>query len=146
MEEIEQTPEGKFNISIQILLDINQIIRDIKNISLRTSKPDNNPEYLPRGSGQKLKLKLIRNFHVQSTPLIKDEKTMDAIWKRIKAIKIKLRDTNMCATNVNHKDARWTYVYSEDIENELDEIMIDIQKQLQKSKLFMKLEDESRLF
>lgn len=142
-EEDTAQGEGRFNIAIKYLLDISEILKDIKNISLRTSKPKDNDDYLELGIGQSLKLKLVRNLYVQSSSLFKTKSETKKIWNKIKAIKIKLKDTKkdfiVAQTN-------WIPEYNSKIEDELDEIIISIEQELQLSKYFMPKKREGDLF
>lgn len=143
-KESEEQKEGKFNIAVSYLMSINEILKDIKNISLRTSK--NSPDVLSTGRGQKLKLKLVRNLFVQASALIKENEITKKIWEDIKSIKIKLEDTNKNDYNKNHSHADWKIAFVQSTEDKLDELIISIQKELQKSKYFMPLKDEQVLF
>lgn len=146
-EEENQTGEGKFNIAIAYLLSINKILEDIKNISLRTFKRDGDADYLSKGDGQNLKLKLVRNLYVQASSLFKKQSEAKKIWDKIKKVKIKLKDSKEnYITNKEHKNANWISDYNSDIEDELDEIIILIEQELQISKYFMPVKDESGLF
>ncbi len=139
----EQQPEGKFNIAITYLLSINEIFKDIKNISLRTSNYGSS-EYLLRGRGQELKLKLVRNLYVQASSLFKKPEETGEIWDKIKKVEMKTRDIN--EHRIYIKEKKLAPIYDSDVENELDNIIILIQHKLQDLKLLMPEKGESGLF
>jgi len=135
--------EGKFNIALAYLLSINDLLRDINNISLRTSKQKGSVDYLSLGEGQHLKLKLVRNFLIQVSPIVKDSKEITSIWKRIKEVKVKFKDAK---NNSVAKSSQLIPDYNLDIENELDEIILSIQSELQELKYLMPTKSESSYF
>lgn len=143
----EETPisniEGKFNIALAYLLSINDLLREINNISLRTSKQKVSADYLSLGDGQHLKLKLVRNFLIQVSPIVKESKKIIPIWERIKKVKVKFKDAK---SNSVAKSSQLIPDYTLDIENELDEIILSIQSELQELKYLMPTKSESSLF
>ncbi len=142
----EKQSEGKFNIAVSYLLSINDILREIKDISLKTSiRVVEHPNFLSVGEGQRLKYKLLRNLYVQAMPLVKGKKgnDMDKIWKMIKNVKLHRIDINK---KKDGYDPFWVDVYTKDVENELDELILAIQVQLQNNKYFMPLKSDSDLF
>ena len=130
---------SQFNVSIQSLLNLLEIVKDIKNISLRTSKAKDSDDYLTDGSGQELKLKLLRNYYVQGCVFVdKKQKELETIWKDLLNVDIKYEDVNNATSNVNHKHAKWKPIYIKETENNLDDIFVKIQMLLQKSEAFIK--------
>ena len=136
--------ESAFNVSIQTLLNLLEVIKDIKNLSARTMTPKAK-DYLTPGEAQELKLKLIRSLYVQGCFLVNEKKKetkktkIDEIWDRILKIEVKTEDSNTSVTNIDHKYAKNVPIFTKNVENDLDKILIDIQTLLQTSKLFMQM-------
>jgi len=122
----ENKSEAPFNMAVASLMRLDAILTDIKNISLTQST--NN---LSRSSGQHLKLKLVKDFFLQSVPLIKPE-NLEEIKNKVFALKPSYRDLKKDNPSLGKIPA-----FSETLETSLDEMLIEIQVILQSNGVFM---------
>lgn len=128
----ESGGRAAFNMAVETLRRIADILREITEVSSTTFSPGVNP-----GSAQYRKYNLIRELYQASTPLINNKKSKGIIKKRIDEIKLK---TNYDCRQYPHQ----TLIYDAGINYELDEIVTLIQETLQEEKYFMPPKSDPR--
>lgn len=123
-----------FNMAQATLMRIDNIFKEIKEISIRTELPQNNPSFLRKGKGQHMKLKLTRDLFVQAVPLLS---TGDVELLRNKMQGLKPLYKAMEVWNSGNKEKVNVALYNEGLEQSLDDFIIDLQIKLQKKGFFM---------
>ena len=124
----ESGGNAPFNLALTTLMDIRQILREIRWVS--TYDMGQTP-----GQNQHTKWKLVKQLFIQSTPLLKDEKQAE-IKKNLDKISPKW---------IKKVDAKYMYVgksgfaerFDPGVDKALDEVTIQIQDALQAEGYFM---------
>jgi len=130
----EETEVAKFNMAIATLQDARLILRDIKRASASM-------EY-PLELRQEMKVGLVKQFFVQTAPLLKPE-----VVKKYHTRVMQLTSTQMVPVDPNTgKQSPPKKRYDSNLEMELDVILIEIQQELQKEKMFMPPSDDGGMF
>ena len=122
-------------MAIATLERLGNLLTEIKNISLGVM-PGNRP-INSNGEIQHIKYKMVKQFFVQSVPLLKDadEKIILSRLNKIKPIYVNyMQKSNNKLGFTKVGDIPY---YSEVIENALDDILIKIQNFLQRDGFFM---------
>ena len=133
-KQITEPPkEAAFNAAIATLMRLNEILIDVKNNSIDDTRT--------KGKKQHYKYRLVKAFYVQSVPLIKEQEDKDLIKEKLSEIKLK----TWYDKNLNPGSRQIRCVYSDDTENQLDDILILIQEALQKAGHFMPEKRDSGL-
>lgn len=130
----EQT-EGKFNSGIDTLMDISLILKELRNVSVRSHLQEFK-EQLPIGRAQHIRVKLLRHLFIRSVPLI-DKKLIPDLKKRIFALKVFWR-SNGAGSDIKGEINKlvppgYYEGYSPNLEDDVDEIIVDISIALQES-------------
>jgi len=136
-EPIESFEQAKFNMALDTLKRLGEILREIKMVesSIIYSKEEK----------QQVKVSLVKQLFYQSTPLL-DLKFVEKHRVSIVALrtsKIKIFERH------NYGENKYMGIgnkYDPDLDDKLDNILIDIQIELQKKGHFMPPSDESSLF
>lgn len=128
--DIEEENKTEFNMANSTLIRINDILKEIKEISIRTELLPNNKSFLGKGKGQHMKLKLARDLFVQSVPLLSPED--------INPFKIKIQslEPEYCIVETWKGKAKVSS-YNSQLEKILDDFIIELQIKLQKNGFFM---------
>jgi hypothetical protein len=126
--------EAKFNMALDTLQRLGEILRQVKNVSI-------SPE-LEQGLKQRTKLILLKQFFIQASPLL-DSKNKDALSKGVFKIQ---ENKQRVIGKTSGKFLGYQTTYNPDLEDEIDLMFIKLQDELQKQKYFMPPKDESALF
>lgn len=127
--EIDTGNKPEFSIINSTLMRINNILQEIKDISIKTELHPNNVNYLSKGRGQHMKLKLVKDLFIQSVAFL-PTKEVDVLWNKINSLKPEYRTTS--DYNNKYKVAH----FNSEIEESLDLFLIEIQMKLQNKGFF----------
>jgi len=127
-EFTQQETKAPFNMALNTLERLGYILSQIRAVSIDPNLPDS--------TKQKMKVSLVRQFFVQSSPLL-DEKVVekyqnDFLTLKPKTQKVAVRNGgSVKITDVER------VVFDRDLEDKLDLLLLSIQRELQKEKYFM---------
>ena len=140
----EDRSSAPFNMALFTLEKIHNILKLIAYTSAGlTNEEARGKDFLYPGRAQHTKYRLVRQLFIQSIPLInhkKNPKYKEYMGKRIK--KIKLTVGNLI--NSQKQIVGITPGYSQSVDDELDNIMIEIQQKLQEEGYFMPPKSDPR--
>ncbi len=128
----EESPPA-FNAGIATLQRIDGVLNDIRKNTLLTGIK------FDIGRGQGHKYRLIKDLFLIASPLL-TSKQVTGIRKKINNLELKNKEALDCGNTI-HVPA-----FSNDVEKELDNIMIDIQLHLQEKGYIMPSKSEKGLF
>lgn len=116
-----------FNSAVDTLMRISDILKDITKISVGVYQGSQIPDF---GVVQETKFKLVNQLRVMATPLLTREQIsdLDDEWKDIKLTKVR--------QGVGSQQELKT-MFSQQVENQLDEFTMDLQFILQEQGYFM---------
>ena len=127
MENINQQGSAPFNMAIATLMRIDGVLKQITEVS-------SNP-IMPLGIKQGMKVNLVKQLFIQSSPLLPSEVVL-----RLKMQVDKIKPNNVLigygSGGVVKREENKT-IYNEDLEYQLDFLTVEIQRELQKEKYFM---------
>lgn len=130
MEEgYSQESKAPFNMAIATLMSLRQTLDSIRNIEGRID--------YPAEERQRIKIELVKRFYVDSSPLIFKESTINK-YKFILGLK---PIEYICVDRKNQKQIR-RIKYSFELNTQLDECLLELQRELQKEKFFMPPRDD----
>jgi hypothetical protein len=129
MEEyVNYDGKAPFNMAIATLMSLRQTLDHIRNIEGRID--------YPASERQRIKIELVKRFYVDSSPLINNTKILDK-YKWV----IQLVPKEIIAVNNNLKRKK-KIIYCHELNAKLDEVLMNIQLEMQKSKYFMPPSDD----
>ena len=140
--DIEEGNKTEFNMANSTLIRINDILKEIKDISIKTELIPNNQNFLSKGKGQHMKLKLVRDLFVQSLPLLPSD-VIEPFKARIQSLKPQYRLVGYWDSGEKKKSKE--ACYNTGLEQSLDDFVIDLQIKLQKKGFFMPSKDRGGL-
>ena len=121
----KESTSAPFNMALNTLERLGKILEEIKQVSVTPS------DVLSGGDIQHIKFRLVKQFWIQSVPLMsKGQK--EEIQKKFNEIKL-----NFVPKVINKHIADYVPSFSPKAEQELDEIIILVQEKLQDQKYFM---------
>ncbi len=122
-----QDDAAPFNMALATLEALRSVLSDIKRVNADPFYPDE--------LKQKLKVGLVKSFYRDSAPLL-EQKVVDKFQSILK-LKPKEKIIIINEGGSSQKTNKKKLIYSEDLELELDNYIIDIQMELQKKKYYM---------
>lgn len=131
----EENIGAPFNMAIATLMKIHGVTKGIVVASAFSPESEDDARFLFPGKAQHTKYRLVKQFFVQSVPLLDQKKTtewQEEMLNRIWEIKPKIGERVSGKKIVGHYP-----IYDEQIERELDRITIEIEKKLQEEGYFM---------
>ena len=135
--EMEGKEQGKFNMAIDTLKRLSMILDEIRKVTSDLELPSN---FI-----QVKKISLIKQFFIQSCPLLEEEfrKEKQQYVINLKPKIIPVYDNKPYS---NQKRVGTAYAYDLALDIELDTLLIDIQMNLQEKGVFMPPKEEEGLF
>ena len=118
----EERIAGAFNSAVATLERIDGVLKNIHSLSIRTGRS------ISAGSSQSLKLKYAKDLLLISSPLLKPE--------QIKGLRTKLKSIKFTLGKTNWRNEKMI-IYSREVNDELDDIIIEIQVFLQENGGYM---------
>lgn len=122
--QTEQAPAA-FNSAVAALMRLDRILVKMQDISEKAGRD------FTRGEAQHARYRLLKDFYVQSIPLIKDDTAKTTIKEKFYAIKLAWKD------NPEFYQKVLIPAYSTEIESKIDEVLIMLQEELQKQGMLM---------
>ena len=137
-----ESNKTEFNMANSTLQRLDGILKAINDISIRTELLPNNQNFLKKGRGQHMKLKLARDLFVQSVALLSPED--------VEPLKIKVQGFKPCYKivelwNCGNKEKAKVSDYNAELEESLDDFIIELQIKLQKKGFFMPSQNKEEL-
>ena len=139
-EDNERETEAPFNMAIATLQRLDAILQQIRDLDSQYP--------IDSASKQKSYISLVKQFYINSVPLFKESKNVYGKKKKggkkkdtTKKISLKVLQNEILSLKLDKKKVirsgtqTYKYVYSEEKEKRINEILIDLQQRL--SKFFM---------
>lgn len=132
-----QRNEGSapFNLGISTLMRLDNILIEIYKLHL-------NP-MLPANIKQSIKVSLVKQLFLQSSPLLKDE-VVELYRPQFEALKPCEVNMGLGRSGVVKKTER-RVLFSPELELKLDQLTLEIQREIQKEKYFMPPKSDPRV-
>jgi hypothetical protein len=134
----ENPKEARFNMAIDTLMRLGNLLREIKDVYQNT-------RYSDEGFMQYIKYKLVRTFFIQSIPLL-PSKHVEDLKRRVFNLKPKMSTVIERRFGDAYVKKGLRNFFSQEFEDELDDILINIQIILKDEGMFMPSKDDSDLF
>lgn len=142
MADLIDRTGAPFNMALATLEKVNNILKQIANVSVLFISDDQGSSELSPGKAQHMKYRLVKQLFIQSVPLFdtkKYEAFMHDILKDIRSIKLKYGNRYQ-----NNRIIGKFEVFDQSVEDELDNITMDVQAELQKEGYFMPPKSDPR--
>jgi len=130
--------QAMFNMAIDTLKRLSEILENIQRTCAEIT--------IPVEAIQKRKLYLVKQFFIQSCPLLDSDYKNENKDKIIKIRPKEIPIYEMNSSGGKGKFKGYKFVYDEELDNLLDNLLIDIQDKLQEKGHFMPPKDEGGLF
>lgn len=132
MDTPDTKPEGEgaaFNAAVAALMRLNKILLDIESLVLNRQ--------IAFAEKQHIKIRLTRAFYTQSIALLKDEDDKEKIKIEVSKLKpaLKKKEGHSCST----------LIFSWELEEQIDNVLILIQEALQKEGYLMPSKQDTGL-
>jgi hypothetical protein len=123
-----------FNMGISTLMRIDQILKEITHVSAEPM--------IPKEMKQAMKINLVKELFVQSSPLLNEE-VVNKYQPQFNKLKPVESNIGYGRSGVIKKREK-KQIYSEELNTELDRLSLEIQRELQKEKYFMPPKSDPR--